>query len=168
MRGSGSNKILERLDRGLGSSDFLNYFPNILEVHVTRESSDHLPLLFKFYGHKYSTVTRKKQFRFENFWLTYDACSDIVRKAWSMAIMNDAEGIVARIENCGHDFSVWNREVVGNIPHAIRSSISNLRICFVVWMWRTIFMKLMSVESNLKISRTKKKSYGVNDRVRIG
>lgn len=62
MRGSSSNKILERLDRGLMNSAFLNYFPNILEVHVTRDSSDHLPLLFTLHGHQFSSVVRKKQF----------------------------------------------------------------------------------------------------------
>lgn len=33
--------------------------------------------------------------------------------------MNDAVGVAARIENCGHDLSVWNKDTIGNISRLI-------------------------------------------------
>ncbi|XVF31569.1 hypothetical protein REPUB_Repub17cG0001900 [Reevesia pubescens] len=45
--GSGTNMILERLDRSLTTTDFLNLFPATIEEHLMSSTSDHFPLLLK-------------------------------------------------------------------------------------------------------------------------
>ncbi|XVE50985.1 hypothetical protein DITRI_Ditri02bG0000900 [Diplodiscus trichospermus] len=46
-RGSGDNLILERLDRGLASRDWLDFFNFSWEQHIVTATSDHFLLLFR-------------------------------------------------------------------------------------------------------------------------
>ncbi|XWS33278.1 hypothetical protein CRYUN_Cryun22dG0067800 [Craigia yunnanensis] len=50
-RGSGSNVIYERLDRGLCSKEWLKKFPHALEEHLMATTSDHLPICFHVRQH---------------------------------------------------------------------------------------------------------------------
>ena len=45
-RGKGHNMILERLDRGFATEEWIKLFPMTYEKHLTAIFSDHTPLLF--------------------------------------------------------------------------------------------------------------------------
>ncbi|KAJ0972477.1 hypothetical protein J5N97_020436 [Dioscorea zingiberensis] len=69
-----------RLDRILANNDWLTKFDSYFVKHLPRTASDHSPLLLtaKFYSHQ-----RQRVFRFDNYWLEYDACHSYVSKAWN-------------------------------------------------------------------------------------
>ena len=82
--------ILERLDKGLASENWLNMFHMVCEQHLTTVSSDHAPLMFSI------TSQQMNQGRC-NF-----------------------ETLVERMEYCGNLLSKWNKEVFRNISHKIQ------------------------------------------------
>ncbi|XWS71094.1 hypothetical protein CRYUN_Cryun03dG0108100 [Craigia yunnanensis] len=51
LKGSGSNVIYERLDRGLCSKEWLEKFLHPLEEHLMATTSDHLPICFHVRQH---------------------------------------------------------------------------------------------------------------------
>lgn len=54
---------------------------------MVKNSSDQLPILFKFYGLKENVVPRSRPLRFENIWLSYDSCTDIVQYNWNIKFL---------------------------------------------------------------------------------
>lgn len=50
--GKGDDMVLERLDRGLVNSCFLDIYPMVIEKHIVKDSSNHIPILFNLYGNK--------------------------------------------------------------------------------------------------------------------
>ncbi|CAA0813944.1 Unknown protein, partial [Striga hermonthica] len=77
---SSEGLIQEKLDRGFGSLDWLQNFPNASTLSVSRSASDH-SLLLRNTG----TLLHKapRRFHFDKRWLLKDEVFDIVNAVWS-------------------------------------------------------------------------------------
>ena len=70
--------MLIRLDRVLINLSWDALFPNSHLTSLTRFVSDHVPLLVTVS----TSVPSSRLFRFERFWTSFPACSNIVRGCW--------------------------------------------------------------------------------------
>ncbi|XP_071723124.1 uncharacterized protein [Rutidosis leptorrhynchoides] len=76
----GENLVRERLDRVLCNVEWRVEFPNAEAVALPALGSDHSPLILTLY---LNILRRKKEFRFEAYWLEDPECRDIVKGAWN-------------------------------------------------------------------------------------
>ena len=77
-KGKGSNMILERLDRGLASEDWLQRFQGTCEQHLLAIHYDHCPLLFHIAKAQLKRERSRRQFKFENMWVRHRDCEAII------------------------------------------------------------------------------------------
>src|SRR4051794_7923365 len=96
--------IEERLDRSLANSEWLQLFPIAKLLNLIATHSDHSPILLccdpLLHRHK------RKQFKFENWWLKEDGVEQVVSDGRS------AEGyhnVTERIAKGASDLKSWNR-----------------------------------------------------------
>ena len=71
----------ERLDRALGSSDWLVLFPRASLHHLSSLISDHSPLSLHLKS-RHCKRGKRRLFRFESMWLIDARCEEIVKEAW--------------------------------------------------------------------------------------
>ncbi|XP_075633948.1 uncharacterized protein LOC142606496 [Castanea sativa] len=102
--------VWERLDRGLGNSEFLIRFPGTRVSHLSCMSSDHAPLLIDLTG--LESPPRKKVFRFEEMWLSNTRCGEIVEAVWRNGEDDDT---MKKIEKCSKALEEWGKNEFGSI-----------------------------------------------------
>ena len=76
--------IKVRLDRALGTQEWIDMFPRFSVHHLQKSTSDHIPLLINWSGHK--IVRGRKQFRYEKFWNMQEGCTEVVRNGWECVV----------------------------------------------------------------------------------
>ncbi|KAJ0983259.1 hypothetical protein J5N97_011514 [Dioscorea zingiberensis] len=69
-----------RLDRYLANSSWISCFDSYYNKHLCRTLSDHSPMLLTA---RFFTSSKKKVFRFENYWFEHALCHQKVYKAWN-------------------------------------------------------------------------------------
>ncbi|XP_050238132.1 uncharacterized protein LOC126687619 [Mercurialis annua] len=79
------SRVEERLDMALCTSSWLDKFPEIAFWNIDLSSSDHLPILLKFF--KRDTIKIKPNFRFNKIWLLKGICHEVV-DAWMRSYSN--------------------------------------------------------------------------------
>ena len=54
-------------------------------------------------------------------WTKRDDCREIIKDAWENCVdMNSPIGFAKGLKRCAAELSVWNRNVVGNVPRQIQ------------------------------------------------
>ena len=74
------HSMWERLDRGLANYEWLTRFSGAQVHHLHLDPSDHHPFLITLTGLK--VARKKKNFRFEEMWLSDKGCFDTVEVVW--------------------------------------------------------------------------------------
>lgn len=98
---------MERLDRYVANSKWINLFPEAHVTHLTRIYSDHCPLkldLVKSYSRN------NKVFRVESMWLSHLIFKSLVKHFWV-----NQDSIIAAIDNITKNVKDWNKNTFGNI-----------------------------------------------------
>ncbi|GAA0150559.1 hypothetical protein LIER_09479 [Lithospermum erythrorhizon] len=116
-----------RLDRGLASKDWSDEFPDARLLHLSSNTSDHLPLLL-IKGIRRQGIKRDKpRFRFESNWCLYKETTEVVRAAWQKQHLDDpGRNLFMRIQNSRLGLLQWKREVLGNVQNKIESKQTSL------------------------------------------
>ena len=125
-REKSSNMILERLDRGLASEDWLLRFQGACEQHLLAIHSDHCPLFFHVAKAQLKRERSCRQFKFENMWVRHRDCEAIIKKGWREGRVSNIDDLVMELGNCGEALSKWNKKVFGNIQQHIRRKEAEL------------------------------------------
>jgi hypothetical protein len=73
------NQTFEKLDRILVCTDFESKFLHTIVHALTREISDHTPLLFST---NIPSLSYQSQFKFELGWLLRDGFRELVNEIW--------------------------------------------------------------------------------------
>ncbi|XP_021760236.1 uncharacterized protein LOC110725072 [Chenopodium quinoa] len=76
--------------------------------HIIRIKSDHAPILLHY--NDFTTKKKKKKkkgFKFETFWLTDEACEEIVKDAWEG---NENSDIMGKVTVVGRRLQMWSDE----------------------------------------------------------
>ncbi|XP_074266271.1 uncharacterized protein LOC141588743 [Silene latifolia] len=113
------NPILERLDRVWVNQTWLDHFPNSHNVHLTRLSSDHCPILLC------PTLPNRapiRAFKFESFWVSDHSFLPIVASSWS----SSSGDVPNKLHSLSLTLSTWARNTFGSIQR--NKNILNARI----------------------------------------
>ncbi|XP_075675032.1 uncharacterized protein LOC142644270 [Castanea sativa] len=106
--------IWERLDRCLVNNRWFLKFGGSKVYHLSCNSLDHIPILISLSG--LIPPTRKKNFRFEQMWLSNSSYEEVVVSAWSSGGEVGVEGdILRKIDKCGKELGQWEKDVFGNV-----------------------------------------------------
>ncbi|KAJ8619983.1 hypothetical protein MRB53_028512 [Persea americana] len=99
-----------RLDRGLGSTQWFNHYPNFQIQHLSRLGSDHNPLFLRP-----SNWRRPVQwaFRYESFWHHKDDFFPWVQNTWLE--LGDASKLCGKLANLAGKLTEWSSKEFGNI-----------------------------------------------------
>lgn len=71
--------IMERLDRMLVKSEWMNIMPNTNVIHLPRLHSDHCPLKINFQ----SNISINPPFRFKQMWVQHPDFNSVVSSSWT-------------------------------------------------------------------------------------
>ncbi|KAK3211235.1 hypothetical protein Dsin_015941 [Dipteronia sinensis] len=130
--------IMERLDRGVCSSDWKKVFPIFVIKHLEFWGSDHRPLVLEASEH-HSLVDRcwkkRARFYFEECWANEQDCADIVNSSWKDSVDScNVESVLRNIKHCGQKLFLWNNRKIRVLQHdiikrkyALREASLNLR-----------------------------------------
>ena len=115
---STGHSIWERLDRALATNDWLLRFAGTKVHHLQADSSDHSPLWIDLAG---------LPFRFEEAWLSNHTCSEVVEASWEAREVDDpATKVMRKIERCGRELKIWERDHFGNIRNSLKEKRKEL------------------------------------------
>ena len=118
--------ILERLDRGVASDEWLRMFPAACEKHLTAPIFDHSSLLFYVTNQQKRFCRNNRPFKFENMWMRHKGCAEVIKEGWQGMQSIDFTHLVRGVEHCGKLLTKWNRKVFGNVQVKIRMKESEL------------------------------------------
>lgn len=85
--------------------------------------SDHKPLLLV--PEMINTGQKRRQFKFENAWLTDPMCSHIIKGCWEDEVTSD---VLQKIRNCANSLEIWGREITSCFSKLIKSCKTKLRL----------------------------------------
>jgi exonuclease III len=107
------NPTYEKLDRILMSTEWEQKFPLSTVEAITREISDHTPLLINT-GHNHS-CSNHTMFKFELGWLLRDGFADMVKNIWSNEVVSGTamERWQAKIRRLRQHLRGWAKNVSG-------------------------------------------------------
>jgi len=112
-------KVAKRLDMALGDWAWRMTFQEAYVENLTRNYSDHRPILLR--GVSFVPAKRVRSFRFQAAWLTHKDFPEVVYKAW-----DKGEHIVpASLEHVRLDATIFNKEVFGDI-HKRKSTLAEI------------------------------------------
>jgi len=115
---NGVKNIKERLDRMVASQNWLFSYPNATITHLTRHTSDHMPLLLRLAPRKSKMKHNKKKIiRFEECWFRDENFKELVVKAWE----NQDTNLNRKITGCVEALARWEDDRFGEVPKKIRS-----------------------------------------------
>ncbi|GMI85140.1 hypothetical protein HRI_002183300 [Hibiscus trionum] len=100
-----TNNVRERLDRGVASDSWRDYFPNFSVTHLNHSISDHCPLLFDTANTPASNSYRA-WFRFDANWTLDPDCEDIISSFWS----STSGDLPTKLNQLSSILSNWNKE----------------------------------------------------------
>lgn len=119
MRGNEENTFKgARLDRALGSSEWMDMFSDTTVTHLPMFGSDHAPV-------KVTTVSEGEQlqprFFFQAAWPLHDSFSTVVSENW-----NQDSTVMRNVQHMAGTFMTWNRRTFGNIHAKKRRLLARL------------------------------------------
>ena len=106
--------IWERLDRCVVNNSWFMRFRGSRVYHLSCTSTDHIPIFISLSG--LNSPIWKKNFRFEQMWLSNLSCEEVVVLAWGSGSDGSLVGnILSKVEKCGKELGQWEKNVFGNI-----------------------------------------------------
>ncbi|GAA0164710.1 hypothetical protein LIER_39843 [Lithospermum erythrorhizon] len=89
----------------------MNEFPDARLIHLSSNTSDHLPLLLNKRTRRNGIKRGKARFRFECSWRLYKETTEVVRTAWNKNRMDDpGRNLFGCIQNSRLGLLKWTRE----------------------------------------------------------
>ena len=108
-------QIRERLDRALGSSDWLVLFPRASLHHLSSSVSDHSPLSLHL-KNRPCKRSKRRLFWFESIWLKDARFEEVVKEAWEEGEVVGSNWAISNcLERCKVELMRWNKEGFGNV-----------------------------------------------------
>ncbi|KAF4391041.1 hypothetical protein F8388_024873 [Cannabis sativa] len=111
----GTSPIMERLDRGLCTEEWLAQFEGADISLLYWWESDHRPLLvdipIRVDGNKCGKTKRKSRFHFEEAWCQEEECTEIVDSLWKESgSRGRPHAFRCKINKCGKALNDWNKK----------------------------------------------------------
>ncbi|XP_026410548.1 uncharacterized protein LOC113305759 [Papaver somniferum] len=116
--------IMERLDRGLDSQQWLDNNPQALLRHLPRIGSDHAPLLL---NERAMERRGTKNFRVEHLWFLHPQMKDIVINAWQqnfsqLEAATAGQKMLTKMKETAITLQQWNKQTFGHLPELLKEA----------------------------------------------
>lgn len=107
----------ERLDRAIGTNNWLTVFSASKVIHLECGSFDHKPIII----HPLSIpVRRQKPWCFDQVWIQEDGCHDTVKSAWQIDHPGSyMEKVIAKVAHYQTQLKFWSKHSFGNITRSL-------------------------------------------------
>ena len=116
--------ILERLDRALATSSWLELFPTTRVQHLHTDALDHNPIIIKPEGIVYCT---NKPFRFETMWMKKEGCRNTIVDAWGFPTYESNMVLASsKIMHCEEKLVEWSWSSFGSIKRQLAEALKML------------------------------------------
>ncbi|KAL2925942.1 hypothetical protein RDABS01_000013 [Bienertia sinuspersici] len=125
--------VHERLDRMLGNSEWLCYFPLLSVYHLNWGDSDHVPVKLTEYKGGKKERRRGKGFKFEDFSLTSNACGAVVEEAWGEGCGVGVDVVPYRLGVVSAALKRWSKKEFGSIQEQLKNKRSLPSDDVLVW-----------------------------------
>ena len=79
----GSAHTKQRLDKAVADKDWIEKFPASSVSHLFSHASDRIPILLRTMNDKRFRGRGVGGFRFEESWLLWDDCEEVVHEVWT-------------------------------------------------------------------------------------
>ncbi|XP_056176591.1 uncharacterized protein LOC130140666 [Syzygium oleosum] len=113
----GDAYVKKRLDRAVCSMEWRVAFTEVEVYAFSAIGSDHSPLLISLsLGH----AKRRKEFKFEDFWLEEAEYGEIVRDAWLKA-EDTNQNLLIKLKRVSGELEVWSKSKFTNAHKRIKS-----------------------------------------------
>ncbi|XP_030507348.2 uncharacterized protein LOC115722306 [Cannabis sativa] len=116
--------MLEKLDRCLANSDWVNLFPQSRAFYLEWWCSDHKALVLDTEGGRDSNDGGKalrSRFHFEEAWVEEEECSDIVREGWNTLDPCSSDwDFKSKTQRCGSRLNSWNTKKKKELQHRVK------------------------------------------------
>ncbi|KAL2928218.1 Neuron navigator 3 [Bienertia sinuspersici] len=129
----GCQIVHERLDRMLGNSEWLCYFPLLSVYHLNWGDSDHVPVKLTEYKGGKKERRRGKGFKFEDFSLTSNACGAVVEEAWGEGCGVGVDVVPYRLGVVSAALKRWSKKEFGSIQEQLKNKRSLPSDDVLVW-----------------------------------
>lgn len=90
-------------------------FVDVKLINLKISTSDHAPILLEPYTQ--SCPVKVSHFRFENAWLRYPMCGNIVEEAWQL---NQDKPLTEKIKFTSEILAKWCKEITGSFKNRVR------------------------------------------------
>ncbi|KAL3722147.1 hypothetical protein ACJRO7_034500 [Eucalyptus globulus] len=111
----GDELIRKRLDRALCSMDWRVSFPSAEVIALPAIGSDHSPILLNLFPQQ---VKRKKEFKFEAFWVAEEDYEQIVLESWN-SFGGENVNISVRLKKVAEELTIWSKRRFRNVERQI-------------------------------------------------
>uniref|UniRef100_A0A803PV25 Reverse transcriptase domain-containing protein n=1 Tax=Cannabis sativa TaxID=3483 RepID=A0A803PV25_CANSA len=141
-----NSRIMERLDRGLCTEEWLDKFEGADISLLDWWESDHRALVVdipvRLDGDKCGKAKRKSRFHFEEAWCQEEECTEIVDRLWSEENVSGRVGSFrCKINKCGKALQTWNRKKKSKLNSEVeklKKALHELTMMQQPGVWETI------------------------------
>uniref|UniRef100_A0A803NSP5 CCHC-type domain-containing protein n=1 Tax=Cannabis sativa TaxID=3483 RepID=A0A803NSP5_CANSA len=113
------NLVKERLDRVIGSADWIMAFPKAGVNVLSIRESDHAPVVLDL---MLDRDTYRRPFRYLEAWNRDPSCREVVREAWSTTVRGcQSFQLMAKLSCTRRLLAKWNREYFGMCQSKLRA-----------------------------------------------
>jgi hypothetical protein len=120
----GRHYTQKRLDRVICTQDWIDACNSVNVSTLTKDKSDHFPLLFEF-----SNLSSRiaSPFKFLKMWTAHHDCSDIVRNSWNTLVAGGPMFVLCqKLNRLKLKLKQWNKETFGNIHANVKTATSQV------------------------------------------
>ena len=107
----------ERLDRAVGTVEWMDMFPTSKVVHLESGSSNHKPLVIYLGG-----IPKRinKPWRFKQMWMEDGGCR-MVEDAWAYDSQGSAiNRLEMKVDRCCRNLKWWSKVAFGNVTRKLK------------------------------------------------
>jgi hypothetical protein len=117
----GLDSIKERLDRGVGSPNWVHHHLEFSLLHLIALNSDHNPITLNTNN---TSCFLPRPFRFKEFWTKDTSCGQIIEVAWKKIVHGFPDVCLPKkLKNTKLALQKWNSLHFGNIHKQIMATL---------------------------------------------
>ncbi|GAV71271.1 hypothetical protein CFOL_v3_14765 [Cephalotus follicularis] len=116
--------ILCRLDRCIGTTNWLSLFRQVYVSHEVCGASDHCLIVISLYGAPRAKHKKRKYIKFEVMWVKEIRCKDIIQEVWKgNERRSGVPYLLAKALRCRENLDKGNQSTLGNIRKQVNEQI---------------------------------------------
>jgi hypothetical protein len=122
----GRHYTQKRLDRVICNQEWFDCFNSVNVSTLTKNNSDHFPILFDFKSLDYH---QPSTFKFLKMWTSHPDCVNVVQQSWKVNVVGCPMFVLSeKLKILKVKLKSWNKVVFGNIHENVKQARNNVDI----------------------------------------